>query len=268
MLLLGHAWQRGLVPVSYPALRRAIELNGATVEANLRAFAWGRRVAADPESVRRLAGSLDDASTPEPELAALIDERARFLAAYQNEALARRFREGLAPLVALGDAALARAAAVQYARLLAVKDEYEVARLYAETDFLARLDANFEGPYRLSFHFAPPFLARLGPDGRPRKLRFGPWMLPLLRGLARLRGLRGTFFDLFGRSAERRRERQLIADYEADLDLLATSAEADAATRFELANWPASVRGFGPVKEATLAPAAARRAAARARLGS
>ena len=267
MLLLGHAWQKGLVPVSLVALRRAIELNGATVEANLGAFAWGRRVAADPQSVRRLAGSLAETPTEDSGLEALIDERARFLTTYQNEALAHRYRKALAPLLALDDMALARTAALQYARLLAVKDEYEVARLYTETDFLTRLDTRFEGPYRLNFHFAPPVFARPGPDGRPRKLRFGPWMLPLLRGLARLRGLRGTRLDPFGWSAERRREKQLIQDYEADLALLAASPAADPAARLELATWPGTVRGFGPVKEATLAPAAARRAAARARLG-
>ncbi len=267
MLLLGYAWQKGLVPVSRQSLERAIALNGAAVEANLQAFSWGRRAADQGEIVRRLANTPPVPDDLARDAADLIEAQAAKLVTYQNEALADRYRRRLQPILALGDDNLTVIAARQYARLLAIKDEYEVARLYARTDFLDKLRASFEGSYRLYFHLAPPGLTRLGPDGRPRKLRLGPWFLKVLGWLADLRCLRGTSFDLFSHSDERRRERQLIADYEADLDLVATTPGADPTARLALLSWPVGVRGFGPVKEATLAPAADRRREARAMLG-
>ncbi len=260
LLLLGIAWQQGLVPVSAGALDQAIALNGAAVEQNRLAFRWGRRYALDPQRVLAAAG-LGDAPAPPATLDALVEQRAAHLAAYQDAGLAARYRERVDRIRALGDDELARTVAVQYARLLAPKDEYEVARLYAADEFRRRLEQAFEGDYRIAFHLAPPFLARPGPDGRPRKRRIGGWLLPLLRGLAALRRWRGHWFDPFRFSAERAVDRELLADYETDLDLIAARGAGPAAR--ELAAWPVDVRGFGPVRGAALAPAAARRQKAR-----
>ena len=151
--------------------------------------------------------------------------------------------------------------AEQYARLLAPKDEYEVARLLTAPAFREQLAANFEGDYRLYFHLAPPWLARPGPDGRPRKHRFGPWLLPLLKGLAYWRRHRDSWLDPLRFSKEHTVDRQLLTDYEADLALIGERGAGEAARN--LAAWPAEVRGFGPVRAAALAPARQRRAAAR-----
>ncbi len=258
MLLLGYAWQKGLIPVSREALARAIDLNGTAVARNLAAFTWGRRAAAQPEAVRRALGESVDETPAEATLDELIAQRTAFLAAYQDAAYGERYRQRVDAVRRLGDDALTATVARNYARLLAIKDEYEVARLYAETDFRQRLAETFEGDFHLTFHFAPPGIARTGPDGRPRKRRFGPWALTALAWLARLRRLRGTPLDIFGRSAERQAERRLIADYEADLDLLLQQGATGNAAR-ALAAWPDAVRGFGPVKAAAMAGAARRR---------
>ena len=258
LLLLGHAWQMGLVPVSLAALERAIELNGTAVEANLEALNWGRRVAVFPERVAALAGPLQPAPLGEVPLDALIEQRAQHLVAYQDRELAARYRHRIATLRALGDDALTRLVAVQYARLLAPKDEYEVARLFVESDFLARLKEQFEPlaagqALRPSFHLVPPWGRREAADGRPRKQTFGPWLWPLLRVLAAGRHWRGRWFDPLRLSSERSLDRDLLAAYEADLDLILQHGPGPAAQR--LAAWPAEVRGFGPVK-ATAASAA------------
>ena len=246
LLLLGFAWQRGLVPVSATALDRAIELNGTAVDANRQALLWGRRAAAHPARVATLVGPLSGQAPGEMALEALIAHRIEHLAAYQNAALATRYRNRLERIQTLDDPALTRQVAIQYARLLAPKDEYEVARLYTEGDFLARLDEEFAGEGRVNFHFAPPLLARHGPDGRARKIAFGAWLLPLLRCLAKARRWRGSWLDPFRHTPENRLDRQLLADYEADLALIERSP--DVPVRRELANWPAEVRGFGIVK--------------------
>ncbi|MBS1189160.1 MAG: Pyruvate ferredoxin/flavodoxin oxidoreductase [Rhodocyclaceae bacterium] len=265
MLLLGYAWQKGLVPVSRIALERAIELNGATVQANLAAFAWGRRAAAFPESVRALAGVAAMPAAEKPGLDELIARHAEHLTAYQDRRLADRYRRLVEQVRPRGDA-LAAAVASAYGKLLAIKDEYEVARLFTQGDFMARVRETFEGDFRLGFHLAPPGLARPGPDGRPRKMTFGPWMLTVFSWLARLRRVRGTAFDPFGRSAERRLERQLIADYEADVALILERGAADPEAAEELAAWPGTVRGFGPVKMAAARQALDRRSTLRQRL--
>lgn len=265
MLLLGYAWQHGLVPVSSAALEQAIELNGAAIEANRLAFAWGRRAALYPERVAALAGPLAGETRAIPSLDELIAQRSAHLAAYQDDALAERFRRRIAAIRTLGDADLSRGVATQYARLLAPKDEFEVARLYAESDFLAGLRQQFDGDFRLAFHLAPPWLAKPGPDGRPRKRRFGPWLLPALRLLARARRWRGTWLDPFLRSPERALDRRLLADYEADLDLLLQAGQGGPAAQ-ALANWPGDVRGFGPVREAAAERALRQREAAREKL--
>jgi indolepyruvate ferredoxin oxidoreductase len=273
LFLLGYAWQRGLVPVSAAALTRAIELNAAAVDMNLRAFAWGRRAAHDPAAIASLA-PVPAAVLPESTFAETLADRTQRLADYQDAAYAQRYAAGVervqAAAAKVGPAATAITAAVarNYYKLLAIKDEYEVARLYAETDFLARVAAQFEGGYALRFHLAPPLLARPDPNtGRIRKRTFGPWMMRAFKWLARARKLRGTRWDLFGRSAERKFERQLLADYEADIALLTHRLDADnCKAALALAEWPAQVRGFGHVRAKSAPGARRQREEARAQL--
>ena len=262
MLLLGYAWQKGLVPISWPALEQAIRLNGSAVDANLEAFLWGRRAAVDPKKVAEIAGPLTGEAKPQDSLEALIARREAHLTAYQDAALAQRYRQRVDAVQALGDPTLTRHVALQYARLLAPKDEYEVARLYTDGDFMRQVNAQFEGDYRLSVHLAPPLFARPGPNGRPRKIRFGPWFWPVLRTLAGLRSLRGSWLDPFRFTAEKAVDRQLLADYEADLDLLLHTARTDA-NAHALAAWPAAVRGYGPVRQAAADQARDERSALR-----
>src|SRR5579862_3369482 len=260
LMLVGSAYQLGWLPVSEAALRRAIELNGVAVPLNLEAFRLGRFVAAFPERARSLLDN-EEIAPPlaEMSLAQIIEHRAQHLTAYQNKRLARRYREAVARIAAaeaqLGtDDQLARAAAINYAKILAYKDEYEVARLYADPAFKAGLDETFEGSPALEVHLAPPFLARFDRNlGRPRKMAFGPWIFSAFRVLARLRWLRGTPLDPFGRGAERRRERQLIKTYEQGLALIAAELKPENyACATALAGLPDAVRGFGPVKMAAL----------------
>ncbi|WP_371323610.1 indolepyruvate ferredoxin oxidoreductase family protein [Dechloromonas sp. ZY10] len=269
LLLLGHAWQMGLVPVSLAALERAIELNGTAVAANLEALDWGRRAAVFPERVAALAGPLQPPPVGEISLDALIEQRAQHLTAYQDGELAARYRHRIATLRALGDEVLTRLVAVQYARLLAPKDEYEVARLFVESDFLARLKEQFEPlaagqALRPSFHLVPPWGRRAGADGRPRKQAFGPWLLPWLRLLAAGRHWRGRWFDPLRLSAENALARELLTAYESDLDLILQRGSGPQAR--ELAAWPSEVRGFGPIKAAAAAAACQSRQAMRAAL--
>ncbi|MEH7826789.1 indolepyruvate ferredoxin oxidoreductase family protein [Gemmobacter denitrificans] len=249
MLLLGMAWQAGLVPLSELALREAVRLNGAGVEANLRAFDLGRWAQAFPEQAQALLV---------PQEAVPVDPvayRADHLRAYQDEVLAKRYlaRVNAAP------PALRLALAKGYHKLLAYKDEYEVARLHLQT--AEKAAEQLDGIKALRFHLAPPILPGKAADGRPRKREFGPWILPLFRLLARMKGLRGTRFDPFGRHPERRMERALIAQYERDLDALLPLASPETeALLVELLELPLTIRGFGPVKEANAAKAEKRRA--------
>jgi indolepyruvate ferredoxin oxidoreductase len=267
LFLLGFAWQRGLVPVSEAALTRAIELNGAAIEMNLRAFRWGRRAAHDPDSIAALMPP--PAVLPAPTFDGLLADRMQRLTDYQDAALAERFR-ALVERVRLhpaADDALAASVASNYFKLLAIKDEYEVARLYAETDFLAQVAETFEGDYTLNFHLAPPLLSRPDPTtGRIAKSRYGPWMMTAFRWLAKARKLRGSRWDLFARSPERQLERHLVADYEDDIALILARLDADkqSAAR-ELASWPDQVRGFGPIKEKSALAGRRQRDSARAK---
>ena len=265
MLLLGYSWQKGLVPVSGVAIERAIELNGAAVEANRQAFAWGRRAAVDPQKVAIIAGPLAGEHLAEVTLDELLASRSAHLTAYQDAALAARYQSRLNKIRALGNEALSRAAAIQYARLLAPKDEYEVARLYAETDFLTRLGERFDGDVRLAFHLAPSWLARPGPDGRPKKISFGPWLLPVMKWLAKARSLRGSWLDPFRFGPDKAVDRRLLTDYEADLELI-SSRPGRSENALALASWPAEVRGFGPIRRQAASQAATARESARAAL--
>ncbi|MEM7499991.1 MAG: indolepyruvate ferredoxin oxidoreductase family protein [Pseudomonadota bacterium] len=259
VLLLGAAWQAGLVPLTEAALRRAIELNGAGVEGNLRAFALGRWAVAEPAAVAALL----DAPAREESFEEKVARRAGHLTGYQNARLARRYRARVeAAMVAeraAGVEGFAQAVAEGYFKLLCYKDEYEVARLHHETLEKALADT-FASHGRVTFHLAPPILGRTDADGRPRKTAFGPWMARVFAVLRHGKLLRGTPLDPFGYTAERRMERQLIRDYEAMLEEVQpalTPASAEIAT--ELARLPLEIRGFGHVKEANAERAAHRR---------
>jgi indolepyruvate ferredoxin oxidoreductase len=258
VFMLGFAFQRGLLPLSSASLYRALELFGVNVEMNKQTFDWGRFTAEDPERVEQLAGTVERVTERSQSLAGMLASREPFLEAYQDRAYAAKYRAWVDRVaeaernVRPDSTALAEAVARNYFKLLAYKDEYEVARLYVQTDFLAGLQRNFGSSFKMHFHLSPPLIARLDPDsGRPKKYRVGAWIVPLFKLLVWLKRLRGTRFDPFGYTRERRLERQLIADYEAFLAELTASLDAE---RFdlavELAELPKSVRGFGPIKEA------------------
>lgn len=254
MVVLGAAWQRGLIPLSRGAICGAIELNGASVPENLKAFELGRWASLQPEDAH--AFGLGAAAQLPETLEEKIAHRAAHLALYQNERLARRYRvlvDGVA------DRALREAVALGYHKLLSYKDEYEVARLHVLTEAKAR--AAFAGDLRLRYHLAPPLLPGRDAAGRPRKRAFGPWIAWLFPALARIKVLRGTALDPFGYTTERRMERRLIRDYERDLArwLADPSSERHAAL-IALAELPLSIKGFGPVKARNAQAAAKRRA--------
>lgn len=258
LLLLGHAWQRGLVPLAARSIEAAIRLNGVQTEMNLAAFALGRSLAFAPAD--------DNRDMRDPTLDEVIDRHADFLADYQDAAYATRYRDAVAAIRAAetrivpGACALAEAVARNLGKLMSYKDEYEVARLHSATGFAESLRAQFEPGAKLVYHLAPPFLAGKDParPDRPRKRAFGPGITPLFRALARLRGLRGTLFDPFGHCVERRMERALITDYLALVERLArTLTSANHPTAVALARLPERIRGFGPVKMANVAAAKA-----------
>lgn len=257
MMILGAAWQRGLVPLSKTAITQAVELNGAAVEKNLRAFEIGRWAALYPAEAEALLAPSTVVDLPKS-LEERITFRADHLVDYQNKALAQKYR---AMLARFEDIEMREAVAEGYHKLLAYKDEYEVARLLLQTR--AKAAEAFEGDFSLTYHLAPPSLtAEDGPGGRPPKKAFGPGMVRWFKLLARLKGLRGTKLDLFGRTEERRMERALIAQYEADMEALIgkiTPKTRDAA--IALARLPLQIRGFGPVKAANEAKAAKEREA-------
>jgi indolepyruvate ferredoxin oxidoreductase len=269
LFMLGYAYQKGLIPIGHEALEQAIELNGTAVPMNLGAFRWGRRAAADRDAVERLVAPPPDTDNvvafarPAKTLDEIVASRTKLLTAFQNTALAERFRTLVEKVrtaeqnVIPGESSLAEAVARNYAKLLAYKDEYEVARLYADAAFAARLNRQFEGDYRLKFHLAPPLLARRdAKTGHLLKQEFGPWMLLLFRLLAKLKFLRGTTFDPFGHTAERKQERALIGDYEKLLDeLLLGLTPANHALAVKLASVPDDIRGYGHVKQAHLVKA-------------
>lgn len=267
--MLGVAFQMGLVPVSLSALEKAIELNGVAVEANQRAFLWGRRMAHNPEAVLKLVGKAaeqqDQAAKPQiaETLEDIVAKRVAFLKAYQNDALARRYKDLVDQAVtaegriARADGSLAKSVARYYFKLLAIKDEYEVARLYTSGEFMRSVKERFEGDFSLKFHLAPPLFAERDPDsGELKKREYGPWMMKAMGILASLRGLRGTPLDVFGYSEERKSERALIGDYE---DLMANVFNGLKSENFdtavELACVPDRIRGFGHVKDRHVAMA-------------
>ena len=274
MFMVGYAYQLGAIPLSSSAIERAIELNGEAVAMNKGAFHWGRRAAVDRAQVeamaRPAAANLSDALHLSDSLDEIVERRVKFLTDYQDASYAARYRSVIEKVKAAeaartpGKTGLAEAVARYLFKLMAYKDEYEVARLYTDGSFLARVADTFDGDnLRFEFHLAPPLLARRDrTTGLPRKMSFGPWLLPAFRLLASLKFLRGTAFDPFGRTQERRTERKLIEDYQA---MVAKTLDALTADNHHvavaLASIPEKIRGFGHVKQRHLAAAKADEAA-------
>ncbi|MGH6836482.1 MAG: indolepyruvate ferredoxin oxidoreductase family protein [Methylocella sp.] len=258
MFMLGYAWQKGLVPLDDASLLHAIVLNGEAVEMNQAAFLWGRREAANFAAVEAIAAPLRRSTATQRQsrsLEELIARRVSFLTAYQDAAYAKRYLTYVkyvdeAERVRVpGKHDLAEAGARYYFKLLAIKDEYEVARLYSDGSFAKQIAASFEGDPRLEFHLAPPFLGHKTAQGEAVKSSFGPWIMPAFRLLAALKGLRGTLFDVFGYTTERRIERRLIADYEILIEeILASLSPDNHAIAVALASIPEKIRGYGHVK--------------------
>ncbi len=252
LMMLGAAWQKGWISLDHSGIEQAITLNGQAVEMNRQALAWGRRLVVDPNAVYQAAGL----ATPEPEsLDTLIESRARFLEAYQNARWAKRFLRAVTRArqaeARLGSQAFTEAVVRSLSKLMAYKDEYEVARLYTDGRFARELKTQFGGAARLKFHMAPPILSRRDPvTGHPRKRQFGAWVIPVFRLLASLRFLRGTRLDIFGYTAERRTERALIEEYEALLDRLILHLSRETLDEaVAIASLALEVRGFGYVKD-------------------
>ena len=271
LYMLGYAFQKGLVPVSSDAINKAIELNGAAVKMNQAAFLWGRRAAVDLAALERLIAPKADAA-PAMEISRTLEEtvarRVNFLTGYQNAAYAEKYRE-LVEKVKQAEASrtkgltgLAEAAARYYFKLLAYKDEYEVARLYADPAFMQKIQSQFEGDYKLHFHLAPPLLAKRDPvTGELRKAEYGTWVFTAFKLLSKLRGLRGTAFDVFGYTQERRMERRLIGEYAATIEeLLGKLSSDNHALAVRIASIPEEIRGYGHVKERSLGIAKAKQA--------
>ncbi|MEO8526659.1 MAG: indolepyruvate ferredoxin oxidoreductase family protein, partial [Caldimonas sp.] len=271
-LMLGYAWQRGRVPLGHAALMRAIELNGVQVDNNKSAFEWGRRAASDPQAVKALVktGQVIELVRRTTNIDDMIAKRVEFLTAYQNAAYAAQYkslvdtvrtreaeaafsRTATRPDTARPSTKLTEAVARYLFKLMAYKDEYEVARLHSDTKFLDKVAGQFEGTmgrdFHLHYHLAPPAIAKRNDKGELQKQKFGPWMLTAFRVLARFKGLRGTPFDPFGRTEERRTERALIAEYRDSIEeVLRTLGSANLALAVEIARIPEMIRGYGHVK--------------------
>ncbi|HET7780106.1 MAG TPA: DUF6537 domain-containing protein, partial [Rudaea sp.] len=276
LFMLGYAWQKGWVPLSHDALMRAIELNAAAVEMNKTAFNWGRLAAHDIAAVRAAAKGkaeapagtalvLDD-SALSPTLDQRIARRIAFLTDYQNAAYAEKYKSRVDKVRAgeqaktPGATALTEAVARYAFKLMAYKDEYEVARLYTGGDFEKRVRETFDGDFKIHFHLAPPLLARRDSEGHLRKGEYGSWVFGAFKLIAKLKGLRGTAFDIFGYTAERKMERALIDEYFATVDELLGKLDRDNhALAVEIATIPEHIRGYGHIKDAHLAKARARR---------
>jgi indolepyruvate ferredoxin oxidoreductase len=269
IMMMGYAYQRGLLPLSAEAIEQAIEVNGVSIKMNKQAFRLGRLAAAAPARLAAMMKGQDAIAAPKTLDAMSLDDiiahRAALLKDYQDEKLAERYRKlvGQVRDAALNGGygeALPRAVAINYAKLLAYKDEYEVARLYTDGRFEQQLKDQFEGDIKISFNLAPPILSR-GADalGRPKKRAFGAWLMPVFRTMASLRFLRGTALDIFGYSADRKLERELIAAYERDVTAaLGALSPVTIDTAVELLSLPDRIRGYGPVKEKAAKDAAAR----------
>jgi indolepyruvate ferredoxin oxidoreductase len=276
MFMLGYAYQLGALPLSADAIEKAIEMNGEAVAMNLSAFKYGRRAAIDPAAVQGLVAPKpqeeNDSLKLSQSFAETVERRVAFLTAYQSRRYARRYRRLVDKVrtaeaeKAPGQSALAEAVARYLFKLMAYKDEYEVARLYTDTSFIERVKSQFAGDnLRFEFHLAPPLLAKPDPrTGEPKKTSYGPGMLKAFAVLAKFKFLRGTPFDPFGYSQDRRTERKLIADYEALLKTIMAELTAyNHQTAVALASIPEKIRGYGPVKQRHLVAAKAEEASLR-----
>jgi indolepyruvate ferredoxin oxidoreductase len=268
MFMLGYAFQKGRVPLAEGSLVRAIELNGVAVEFNRKAFLWGRRAAIDLARVERLATPAEIIPISQAfsrNLDEMIARRVEFLTRYQDGSYSERYRKMVERVRSVeahktgaeGKFPLTEAVARYYFKLMAYKDEYEVARLYSDPGFARKIEGMFEGGYRLKFHLAPPIFNKPDPrTGEARKSEFGPWMMAAFRILAKLKGLRGTPFDVFGMSEERKAERRLIGEYEATVaELLEHLDGENQKLAVEIASVPEHIRGFGHVKRRHLGEA-------------
>ena len=266
LFMLGYAFQKGLIPLQEASILKAIELNGVAVEANQQSFNWGRRGAVSAEQVEKIATPVKPVIVQLPQnLDTLVRRRVAFLTEYQNAVYGRRYEYLVARVreaetgIGAGDA-LSKAVAKYLFKLMAYKDEYEVARMYTSTEFEKRLNDTFEGGFKVRYNLAPPLLARRDAQGHLLKAQYGAWMKYAFRLLAKCKGLRGTMLDPFGYTAERKMERSLIRDYESLVaDLLANLSQKNHRTAVELASLPERIRGFGHVKERSVVAVAAER---------
>ena len=257
LFMVGYAYQLGALPVSEPAIEQAVELNQVAVDFNKRAFRLGRLAAHKPDQIQALLPEGLKNTKESEKLDEIIESRSKLLEAYQNRPYAQRYEEMVRAMEkaekekAKGKFGLAEAVARYYFKLLAYKDEYEVARLYTNGDFKRSLERQFEGGYKLRFHLAPPILARRDPvSGELKKREFGAWVTPVFKALARLKILRGTRWDPFGRTAERKMERDLIAAYESVMrEVVGALTRENHELALEIACVPEAIRGFGHVKE-------------------
>ena len=257
VFLLGYAWQKGLLPVSLDALLRAVEINAVAIDKNKAAIAWGRIAAADMAGIEKLIEPVVSLPAKDEPLADAVHRRADFLVDYQDRALSDKYqalidrvRDAENEVAGAASEILTRAVCKAYFKTLAYKDEYEVARLHADTGFVEKLRKRYGNAVKLRYHLAPPILnSGIDARGRPRKREFGAWMLPAFRILAKLKGLRGGAFDLFGRSEERRMERALIAEFEHTVDqLLDGLSSENIGNAAEIVGLYLDIRGYGPVK--------------------
>lgn len=259
LFVVGYAWQKGLLPVTDEAILRAIELNGVAVEWNKQAFVWGRRAAHNLQAVVALTEPVAPVTILET-VGGIVQRRAAELTAYQDGAYAERYRalvnrvKSAVDEKANGLTGLAEAVAENAYKLMAYKDEYEVARLYSDPAFLQKLNDQFEGDFKLEFNLAPPLLARKDKNtGVPRKMQFGPWMMKAFGVLQHLKGLRGTALDVFGYTSERKMESALITEYERVINELLEGLSAENhELAVEIANLPKGVRGYGHIKDANV----------------
>ncbi len=271
MFMLGFAFQKGLIPLQLASIEKAIELNAVSVRMNKEAFAWGRRAAHDLEAVAKIAFPAEPvplARPPAKSLADVIALRVKDLTAYQNRKYAERYERLVGEVRRVegekgkGKTGLAEAVARNLYKLMAYKDEYEVARLFTDGTFQRQLREQFQGDYAMKFHLAPPLLAPRDPvTGHLRKMTFGPWMMPAFRLLAKMKVLRGTALDVFGRTAERKMERKLVDEYEATVKTLLNSLSPDNhALAVEIASVPDAIRGFGHIKKKSVEDAKSKEA--------
>jgi len=256
LFLVGYAYQKGLLPVSAKAIHKALELNGVKVEFNQQAFNWGRKAFLNLEEVEQVSGVIEKRFTPLERVNDIVEHRVKELTAYQNAAYAEKYKAVVEKVISIeagildkpqDELMLSKAVAKTLYKTMAIKDEYEVARLYTDGRFQAQLEATFEGSPKISFHLAPPILSK---KGSSKKIEFGSYMFGAFRLLAKLKGLRGGFFDVFGYTSERKLEVRLIEELNLTIDvLLVTLNGENRQLATEIVELYLGVRGYGHVKE-------------------